>query len=368
MAKKNSNWLKLHRSILSSPQFTSPNPNDLKVWLWLMCRAAPKKKTVTVKIGKGIQIVKLDRGQLLFGRFSAERDLNIDGSAIYRIMQRFVSDGCILIEPNNQYSIVTLTNFIEHQDYEQIEDFEILDEPTGNEQPMNKQPTTNAQATDKQPTQSNTVKNIDTVQTVKNSTAPVNGLGDKVEKKKKEKQPPRQHWQKLVDAWFDFYKQKNGGEEPNFTRRQPALFGQLIDLLAARAKKKNKAWDESYAVGALNFFLSLAYSDDWLSKHFLLTNLVDQFDAIFAREANRKKPAVQNSGPGPVNFDDEVKFLIGRMREGELDQRLITPELYDKLVTRSHIKLGTLNKFTAPTPDEQKRLAALDWITTQSKA
>lgn len=236
---------------------------------------------------------------------------------------------------------------------------------SSNERPENRQQS----AENRQPSPKNRYYNIDSsIDSTKNNiTPPKTSEGPKKsvkEKKVVEKDPPRAHWQKLVDAWFDFYKAKHNGEEPNFTRRNPKLFGELIDLLSARAKKKGKDWTEEHAVASLNFFLGLAYSETWLANHFLLVNLVQQFDAVFGREAVRS----QISKPKPVNgtpgFAEELTYITERYCEGALDERLITPDIYDKMTGRNYITVGAMERFQAGTIEEKKILAVKDWLRT----
>lgn len=132
-------WLKLHRSIIESTQFA--NPIDLKIWVWLLCKAAICEKLVTLKVGRGHTSVRLQRGQVLFGRHKAEELLCIDGSTIYKVLQRMEIDKCISIQSNNQYSIITIKNYNDFQSVESDE-FEIIDEVvTTKEQPKNNQVT-----------------------------------------------------------------------------------------------------------------------------------------------------------------------------------------------------------------------------------
>jgi hypothetical protein len=107
--------IKLFRSILSSQVFA--HQTALKIWVWCLCKASYKERFISVKIGKGNVIVKLLPGQFVFGRYKAEEDLNIDGSTIYRWLQKFASPefDMILIESNNQYSIITICKWNEYQ-------------------------------------------------------------------------------------------------------------------------------------------------------------------------------------------------------------------------------------------------------------
>jgi len=138
-------YFKVHRKILNSQVFA--HQTALKIWVWCMAKVTFKERFISLKIGKGSIVVKLLPGQFIFGRFKAEEELGIDGSTIYRWMQKFSTNeyGMITIESNNQYSIVTLCNWEQYQNNE--------DE---NEQPMNNQRTA-----DEQPTNTNNNDNKD---------------------------------------------------------------------------------------------------------------------------------------------------------------------------------------------------------------
>lgn len=116
------NWLKLSRSITDSQVFA--HPIALKIWIWCLCRASHKQRHVQLKVGKGDRIVTIEAGQFIFGRHKAEESLSIDGSTIYKWLQKFESKDfeMILIESNNQYSIITICNWDEYQhDYNKKE-------------------------------------------------------------------------------------------------------------------------------------------------------------------------------------------------------------------------------------------------------
>ena len=138
-------WIKLHRRTLESQVFA--NQTALKIWVWCLLKASRKERFVPLKIGKGIITVKILPGQFIFGRFKAEEELNIDGSTVYRWIQKFKSDefGMINIEASKQYSIITICNWLNYQT-----------DTTEGEQPTNNQRTTNEQPT-------NTDKTVKTV-------------------------------------------------------------------------------------------------------------------------------------------------------------------------------------------------------------
>lgn len=134
----NEGSVKLFRSILTSQVFA--HQTALKIWIWCLCRATYKERFISLKIGKGETVVKLTPGQFIFGRFKAEEELSIDGSTIYKWMQKFASSDfdMITIQSNNQYSIITISKWEEYQigESEQV---------TSKEQPSNNQVTTEEQ-------------------------------------------------------------------------------------------------------------------------------------------------------------------------------------------------------------------------------
>lgn len=131
-------YFKVHRKILDSQVFA--HQTALKIWIWCLAKVTFKDRFVSLKSGKGCITIALKPGQFIFGRFKAEEELNIDGSTIYKWMQKFASDefDMIKIESNNQYSIITICKWEEYQNGDG-------DEVTSNEQPSNNQVTAKEQ-------------------------------------------------------------------------------------------------------------------------------------------------------------------------------------------------------------------------------
>lgn len=129
-------FIKIDKEILNSYCFA--NPNHLKVWIWLLVKANFKSGFCPLKVGKGFITVKVERGQLLFGRFKAEEELSLDGSMIYRILKTFEEQEQIKVESNNQYSLITICKYDVYQN-NNTED----EQPKNNQRAANKQPTEN---------------------------------------------------------------------------------------------------------------------------------------------------------------------------------------------------------------------------------
>lgn len=108
------NFIKLHRDILESQAFC--HPVTFKIWCWLLLKANFKDSFMLLKTGRGYAEIKVKRGQMIFGRFKAEEELNIDGSTIYKNLQKLEQWGNIKIETTNQCSIITIVNYNNYQD------------------------------------------------------------------------------------------------------------------------------------------------------------------------------------------------------------------------------------------------------------
>lgn len=107
-------WVKIHRQILDSEVFASEK--QLKVWLWLLLKARYEDGFISIRVGAGQQTIKLKKGQMLFGRFSAEEQLSINGSTIYKIIKKFEQNKMILLESNSHYTLITIVKYSEYND------------------------------------------------------------------------------------------------------------------------------------------------------------------------------------------------------------------------------------------------------------
>ena len=131
---ENIGHIRLHRRLLNSKVFA--HETALKIWIWCLLKATHKNRFATIQIGRGMVTVDIKQGQFIFGRHRAEEELGIDGSTIYRWINKFASEEyeCMIsLNVNNQYTIITVCNWVS---YQIIED--------GDEQPTNNQRTTNA--------------------------------------------------------------------------------------------------------------------------------------------------------------------------------------------------------------------------------
>ena len=132
-------WIKLHRQLLDSEVFS--NEKQLKIWIWLLLKARFDDGFVSIRVGAGQQTIAIKKGQLLFGRFSAEEQLFIDGSTIYKIIKKFEQIGMIITESNSHYTLITIVKYGEYND----SDLKGNNQITSNEQASNNRVTTEEQ-------------------------------------------------------------------------------------------------------------------------------------------------------------------------------------------------------------------------------
>ncbi len=102
-------YIKLHRQLLDSMQFS--DPNYLKVWIWILLKANHKSGRVFMKINKGMTEIKVGRGQFVFGRHKASDELCMSDSKIYRIIKKLEKEGAITLKSNNHYTLLTVCKY-----------------------------------------------------------------------------------------------------------------------------------------------------------------------------------------------------------------------------------------------------------------
>ena len=142
-------YILLSRNLLESDVFASQKL--LKIWIWCLCKANFKDRSIPLKIGKGETVVSIKRGSFLFGRHKAEEELFIDGSTIYKSIKKLEQMQMINIKSNNQYSIITINKYDTYQDNESYK-------VTSKEQPSNNQVTSKEQPSNTTNTLSNVNK------------------------------------------------------------------------------------------------------------------------------------------------------------------------------------------------------------------
>jgi len=106
-------WIKLHRKIVDSEVFH--NPELLRLWIWILTRAAHHEHYVPMESGRGSVTVKLNVGELVIGRNKTARDLNLKPSTFRNRISKLESLGMIRVQPATNWSVISICNWNHYQ-------------------------------------------------------------------------------------------------------------------------------------------------------------------------------------------------------------------------------------------------------------
>lgn len=120
-------WIKLYRKILKSPIWE--NEKALKVWIWCLVKATHEERIQLV----GQQEILLQKGQFVFGRKKASKELQMSESMVYRYMKVLEKLQMLNIKSNNKFSVVSIEKWEDYQDNKEIIDSKINNKRTTNE-------------------------------------------------------------------------------------------------------------------------------------------------------------------------------------------------------------------------------------------
>ena len=87
------------------------NPNLLRVWLWCLLKASHEHHQQMV----GLQVVDLEPGQFVTGRFKGANELGINPSTFYKYLKTLEKLKMINLKSNNKMTIVTIENWRKYQ-------------------------------------------------------------------------------------------------------------------------------------------------------------------------------------------------------------------------------------------------------------
>lgn len=123
-------YIKLYRKLLISPVFE--NEKLLKIFIWCLLKASHKEREQVV----GRQVVKLEKGQFIYGRKKASKELKIKETTLYDYLKLLENLSIIRVIPNNKYSIVCIEKWELYQIQEEKTDIKYDNKPTTNRQQM----------------------------------------------------------------------------------------------------------------------------------------------------------------------------------------------------------------------------------------
>jgi len=109
-------WIKLYRKSIDSQVFQSEGL--WKVWTWCIMKANHKDTWVPVKTGKGETTVHVKRGQFIFGRKTASKELKMKPPTVQYRMRKLEDMQNLVSKSITHYSIVTVCNYDFYQGME----------------------------------------------------------------------------------------------------------------------------------------------------------------------------------------------------------------------------------------------------------
>jgi len=121
-----SSWVKVSRKLLTSA--IASKPEYLAVWLHLLLSASYKPGEVLV----GHQVVKLEAGQLVFGRIKFSQQIGVSEHTLRMALKTLEKLQQITIKSESKFSVISITNWAKYQ----------TDSPANHQQPTSNQPAT----------------------------------------------------------------------------------------------------------------------------------------------------------------------------------------------------------------------------------
>lgn len=122
-----SSWVKLSRKLATSA--IAAKPEYLAVWVHLLMAASYKEGEILV----GRQVVRLNPGQLVFGRQKFSEKTGVSEAIVRSALQVLKSLQQITIKSETKFSVITITNWAHYQS----------DKPTNDQQRTSNEPATN---------------------------------------------------------------------------------------------------------------------------------------------------------------------------------------------------------------------------------
>lgn len=125
-------WIKVHRKILENP-VVMKDADHLAVWVYLLLNATHKDIPAWFNGEK----ITLKAGQLITGRKSIAKQLGVNESKIYRVLEALKSEQQIEQLATSRNSLITIVNWSEYQQSEQLTEQLVNSYRTASEQLVN---------------------------------------------------------------------------------------------------------------------------------------------------------------------------------------------------------------------------------------
>jgi hypothetical protein len=108
-------FIKLPRKIFTGKAFKNKNAVPFKIWIWCLGKETHNKRKVRIVVGGRPTEVVLEKGQFIYGRNKASKELNMPASTIHYWINKFASSEYDYITKENHkaFSIITIWQYYE---------------------------------------------------------------------------------------------------------------------------------------------------------------------------------------------------------------------------------------------------------------
>jgi hypothetical protein len=125
-------WIKLHRKMLDNPVVWKDS-DHLAVWIYLLLNATHKNMDVLFKNKR----ITLKPGQLITGRKSIAKKLDISESKVHRVLKMLEIEQQIEQQTSNKNRLIAIVGWNEYQSCEQQIEQQVNNNRTTSEQQVN---------------------------------------------------------------------------------------------------------------------------------------------------------------------------------------------------------------------------------------
>lgn len=125
-------WIKLHRKMLDNPVVWKDS-DHLAVWIYLLLNATHKDMDVLFKSKR----ITLKPGQLITGRKSIAKKLDISESKVHRVLKMLEIEQQIEQQTSNKNRLIAIVGWNEYQSCEQQIEQQVNNNRTTSEQQVN---------------------------------------------------------------------------------------------------------------------------------------------------------------------------------------------------------------------------------------
>jgi hypothetical protein len=109
-------WIKLYRKSIHSQVFQ--NEGLWKVWTWCLMKANHQDQWTSIRTGRGMTEVFVKRGQFIFGRKTASKELKMKPPTVQKRIVKLKNMQNLITQSNSHFSIISICNYNFYQDHE----------------------------------------------------------------------------------------------------------------------------------------------------------------------------------------------------------------------------------------------------------